>query len=251
VTHVNRRHDVGTVTLGYQYNQTERLAWVIQGSGQATRYSDAPDFGLVNYNYASVQFGPTWNLSERIQGSLTFEADRILPQDEPTENSYSVNLQLKRSFTEQYSWRVSAGASKVKQGSADYGTTPVFQLGANRQGERIQWDVSLSRTVVPIGFGLLARSEQAALSFVAGTSERSTLTLTFNAIRTEPVIVSDFLVYGGASWGQLDLEWKHNFSEHWAFSVGYLQARARNGDSQELGIGNTGRLGISWQSGRL
>jgi hypothetical protein len=251
VTHINRRHDVGTVTVGYQYNQTERLAWVIQGTGQATRYSDAPEFGLVNYNYGSVQFGPTWNLTERVQVALTLEADRILPQDTPTEKAYSVNLQLKRNFSEQYSWHASAGATKVKASSADYATTSVYQLGATRQGERVQWDVSFGRSVIPVGFGLLARSEQAALSLVAGTTEHSTLTLSFSGIRTEPVIVSDFQVYSGASWGQLDVEWKYSFSDHWAFSAGYLQARARNGDLQELGIGNQGRLGISWQSARL
>jgi hypothetical protein len=251
VTHVNRRHDVGTLTLGYQHSQTERLAWVIQGTGQVTRYSDSPQYGLVNYNYGALQFGPTWNFSERVQGSLTFEADRILPQDAPTEKAYSVNVELKRNFTEQYAWRASAGAAKVTAGTADYGTTSVFQLGATRQGERVQWDVSAGRSVVPIGFGFLARSEQADLSVVAGTSEHSTLTVSFSAIRTEPVIVSDFLIYSGASWGQLTTEWKYNFSEHWALSVAYLQARARNGNLQELGIGNQGRLGIVWQAGRL
>jgi hypothetical protein len=251
VTHVNRRHDAASVTLGYQYNQTERLAWLIQGSGQVTRYSDAPQSGLVNYTYAAAQFGPTWNFTERVQGSLILEADQIYPQEAPNQSSYSANLQLKRNFTAQYSWWVSIGASKVKEGSQDYGTTPVYQLGGTWQGERLRWSVSLGRDVVPIGFGLLARSEQANLALTASTSERSTLDLTFDAIRSEPVIASDFLVYGGASWGELRVEWKYNLSQHWVVSVGYLQARARNGDLQELAISNQGRLGIAWQSGRL
>jgi len=250
-TRVNRRHDAATLSVGYQYNQTERLAWVLQGSGQVTRYSDSPQFGLVNYNYASVQLGPTWNFTERVQGSLTLEADRILPQDTPTQNAYSATVQVKRNFSEQYSWRASLGASKVEEGRTDYGTTPVYQLGATRQGERVQWDVSFGRSVLPIGFGLLARSQQATLNLAANVSERSTVSLTFSGIRTEPVVASDFLVYAGASWGQLVAQWKYNLSQHWALSVSYLEAQARNGNLAQLGIGNQGRIGILWQSGRL
>jgi hypothetical protein len=250
-TRVNRRHDDATLSVGYQFNQTERLSWLLQGSGQVTRYSDSPQFGLVNYTYGSVQFGPTWNLTERVQGSLMLEADRIIPQDTPNQNAFSAVLQLKRNFTEQYSWRVSVGASKVEEGSTDYGTTPVYQLGATRQGERVQWDVSIGRSVVPIGFGLLARSEQATLSLSARSSEHSTITLTFSGIRSAPVVASDFLVYPGASWGQLIAQWKYNFTQHWALSVTYLGAQARNGNLAELGISNQGRLGILWQSGRI
>jgi hypothetical protein len=250
-TRVNRRHDAATLSVGYQYNQTERLAWVLQGSGQVTRYSDSPQFGLVNYNYASVQLGPTWNFTERVQGSLTLEADRILPQDTPTQNAYSATVQVKRNFSEQYSWRASLGASKVEEGRTDYGTTPVYQLGATRQGERVQWDVSFGRSVLPIGFGLLARSQQATLNLAANVSERSAVSLTFSGIRTEPVVASDFLVYAGASWGQLVAQWKYNLSQHWALSVSYLEAQARNGNLAQLGIGNQGRIGILWQSGRL
>jgi hypothetical protein len=115
----------------------------------------------------------------------------------------------------------------------------------------VQWDVSFGRSVLPIGFGLLARSQQATLNLAANVSERSAVSLTFSGIRTEPVVASDFLVYAGASWGQLVAQWKYNLSQHWALSVSYLEAQARNGNLAQLGIGNQGRIGILWQSGRL
>jgi hypothetical protein len=124
-------------------------------------------------------------------------------------------------------------------------------LGASRQGERIQWDVSVKRSIAPIGLGLLAREDQAALGIIAGTSERSTLNLSFNVIRADPVIFFRYLVYSGASWEQLSAEWKYNFSPNWSVSAAYLQARARSGNLQEWANGNQARLAILWQSGRL
>jgi hypothetical protein len=251
ITNVNRRHNAGSVSMGYQYSSTERLAWQLQGSWQVTRYSDAQRFGLTDYDYGSVQFGPTWSLSERLQGSLNIETDRINPKSGTTQNDYSVSMQLKRDLSERYAWRASLGSTRVDSGSAGSATSTLLELGASRKGERIQWDVSVRRAVLPIGLGLLAREDTAALGVVARTSERSTLDLSFNVIRTDPVTFFRYLVYSGASWGQLGAEWKYNFSPNWAVSTAYMQARARSGNLQEWANGNQVRLGIFWQSGRL
>jgi hypothetical protein len=252
ITNVNRRHDLGSVSTGYQYFSTERLAWQLQGTWAVTRYSDAARFGLTDYRYGSVQFGPTWSFSERLQGSLNIQTDRVNSQSRTTQRDYSVNMQLKRNLSERYAWRATVGATRVvDSGSAGSGTSSLLELGASRQGERIQWDVSVKRSIAPIGLGLLAREDQAALGIVAGTSERSTLNLSFNVIRADPVIFFRYLVYSGASWEQLSAEWKYNFSPNWSVSAAYLQARARSGNLQEWANGNQARLAILWQSGRL
>jgi hypothetical protein len=260
ITNVNRRHDAGTASLGYQYLSSERLSWQLQGAWQVTRYSDAARFGLTDYDYGSVQFGPTWSFSERLQGSLNIEADRINPKGGATENDYSVSMQLKRSLSERYAWRASIGATRVDSGSTGSATSSVFELGATRQGERAQWDVSVKRAVLPVGLGLLAREDQATATIVVGTSERSTLNLSVSAIRSDPVSLSiylnpyislRYLVYSGASWGQASAEWKYNFSPHWSISTAYVQARARSGNLQEWANGNQARLAMLWQSGRL
>jgi hypothetical protein len=136
----------------------------------------------------------------------------------------------------------------------------VFELGATRQGERVQWDLSAKRAVLPIGLGLLARQDVAALSAVVSLSERSTLNLSCNAIRTDPVSLSIYLapgialsyqVYSGATFGQATAEWQYHFSPHWALSAAYMRARARNYSVTEWANGEQARLGIVWQSGRL
>jgi hypothetical protein len=262
ITNVNFRHDGYNASLGYQYLLTERLSWSLQGFGQVTRYnSDAQRYGLTSYNYGGIQLGPTWSFSERLQGLLNFETDQVSPKGGAKEKDYSVTAQLKRSFSEKYSWRASAGATRVDvPGAPGTPTNAVFEVGATRQGERVQWDLSAKRAVLPIGLGLLAREDVAALSVAITLSERSTLNLSCNAIRTDPVsqtfyfapgISFNYQVYSGASWGQASAEWQYHFSPQWALSAVYLRARSRNYSIPEWANGNQARLGIVWQSGRL
>jgi hypothetical protein len=261
ITNVNFRHDAYTAAAGYQYFSTERLSWQLQGSGQITRYDNGQQFGLTNYDYGSIEAGPIWAFSDRLQGSLSVETDRVSPQTGLAQKDYSVDGQLKRSLSEKYSWRASVGATRVEAaGSASTPTNTVFELGASRQGERTQWDLSVKRAVLPIGIGLLAREDVAALSVSVQASERSTLNLAVNAIRSDPVsavfylapqISFSYQVYSGASWGQAVAEWQYRFSPSWALSAAYQQARARNYSLAEWANGNQARLGIVWQSGRL
>lgn len=262
ITNVNFRHNSYNASVGYQYLSTERLSWLVQGFGQITQYnSGAQQYGLIGYKYGGIQLGPTWSFSDRVQGSLNIETDDVSPQYGARERDYSATLQLKRSLNEKYSWRASAGATRVTiSASPGAPTSAVFELGATRQGERVQWDLSAKRAVLPIGLGLLAREDQAALSALVRVSERSTLNLSCNAIRTDPVSVSFFLapgislgyqVYSGAAWGQVNAEWQYRLSPRWALSAAYTQARARDYRVPEWANGNQARLGVVWQSGRL
>ena len=261
ITNVNFRHYLDSVSAGYQYSETERLGWQLAGSWQNTRYNaEAQHYGLTDYDYDSVQLGPAWSFSELLVGSLSLGADRITSQFAPTEKDYSARLQLKRSLSERYAWRASIGGTRVESGSGASGSSSLFEMGATRQGERVQWDLSVKRSVLPIGLGLLAREDAAALTAAASTSERSTISISFNAIRSYPVtaifniapgISLGLPVYSGASWGQATAEWQYHFSPNWAMSVAYSQSRARTDNVPQWANGNQARLGIVWQSSRL
>jgi len=255
VTYVNLRHTTGSVSLGYQLFSTERLSWQLQGSGQLTRYSDAAAYGLVDYDYGSVQFGPMWNFSERIVGSLFLEADRLDPQAGARQDDYSAYAQLQRNFSEQYAWRASAGATHTDYGNTSGGsaaqTTSRYELGASRKGERVQWDLSIKRAVLPIGIGLLTPESVLAFAMTVGTSERSTLNLAANGIRTDAVFIGERAIYSGATWGQLSAEWRYQFSLRWSMSAGYVQGRARVYPVSDWANGSQARLGVAWNSGRL
>jgi hypothetical protein len=251
LTNVNRRHDAGTVSTVYRYSSSERLSWQLQGAWQVTRYSDAGSSGLTEFRYGSVQLGPTWSFSEHLLGSILVGADRTSPQGGQTQNDYPVSLVLKRTVSERYAWRASIGATRVEAGRGSAGTSSLYELGASRQGERLHWDVSVRRSVAPVGFGELTRQDQAMLGLTAVTSERSSVSLAVSALRSRPLTYLNFLVYSGASWEQANAEWQYRLSTKWSLSAAYTYARARNGDLQPWARGNQARLGIVWNSGRL
>jgi hypothetical protein len=260
ITNVNVRHYANNLALGGQYYVTERLGWQLQSAWQDTRYTNAAAYGLTNYSYYSLQSGPTWNLTERLLGSLTLETDRISPQNGVNQTDYAATLQLKRAFTEQYAWHVSGGATRLEAEGTNTGTSWVAELGANRHGELVQWDLSVKRAIAPIGLGLLAQENAAVLTAAITTSERGVLNLSMSAIHTDPVnafiylapgISLTYQIYSGAAWGQASAEWRYQLSQRWTLSASALYARARNYSVSEWANGNQARVGIIWQSGRL
>lgn len=262
ITSANLRHDSYNASVGYLYLETERLSWLLQSFGQITRYnSDAERFGLTGYSYTGAQLGPTWSFSERLDGSIAVETDEVSPQNGSTEKDYSATAQLKRKLSEQYSWHASAGVTRVDvRGSSGTPASGVFEVGVTRQAERLQWDLSAKRAVLPIGLGLLARQDTATLSATVALSERSTLYLAGNYIRTDPVSLFLYLapgfattvqVYSGAAFEQASAEWDYHLSANWSMSVVCSQGRARNYSVPEWADGNQVRLGVSWQSARL
>jgi hypothetical protein len=250
ITEANRRHTAGTLSTSFQYSQTERLSWQVGGSWQRTHYSDAETLGLSDYDYGSVQFGPSWNFTERMLGSLNFEADRITPDGGARQKDYSVSAALKRNFTERYAWHLTVGGTRVESDGASSASSLLLDLGASQQGERVQWDLSVKRAVTPVGLGLLAQEDQAVFNIAAGLSERSSLAAAVSVIRTRPVIYLNYLVYDGASWGQVSIDWQYHLTTHWMLSLGFLQARARTADA-DWANGAQAHVGILWQSGRL
>ena len=260
LTNVNRRHYFNDVSLSYQHFVTERLSWLLQGSWQDTRYTDGEAYGLTDYTYYSALTGPTWSLSERLTGSITFETDQISPQSGESQTDYSASLQLRRAFTEQYGWHVSGGVTHLESGGTTSGTSWVAELGASQHGERVQWDLSVKRAIAPIGIGLLAQENAAVLTAAVTTSTRSTLNLSVNWTHTDPVnqflylapgISLSYQAYSGASWGQASAEWRYQLSQRWSLSATGVYARARNYSVSEWANGNQARLGLLWQSGRL
>jgi len=255
VTYVNLRHTSGTVALAYQYFATERLSWQLQGSGQITRYTDAAAFGLTNYDYGALQFGPQWNFSERVAGSFILEADRLNPQAGTRQNDYSAYAQLQRNFSEKYAWRVAVGGSRTEyggvSGSAGSNTTVRYELGATRKGERVQWDLSVKRAVLPIGIGLLAPQTVAAFTMGIGITERTSLNVTANGIRTDAVFIGPYAIYSGATWGTVSAQWRYQLATHWTLSASYSQGRTRVNPSPDWANGSQAQLAITWNSGRL
>ena len=250
LTATNRRHYAYNSTLGYQYSLTERLSCLVQGSWQSSHYTDAQQFGLTSYTDASALVSPSWSFSERLQGSLLLSFDRLNPGTGFVQKDQSASLQLAHSLTEQYSWRVSAGLTHVDAGSAGVSNSPVFEVAASRRSERVQWELSAKRAVLPIGLGFLAPETAATFGLSVATTEHSTFRLSLTGLRTDEVKFGGFVFYSGATSAQGSLEWRYAFSPRWTVAGVAQQGRARN-LSQPWADGSQVRINVNWTSGRL
>jgi hypothetical protein len=266
ITNVNQRHSAFTLGTNYQYNSSERLSWMVGVAYQKTHYSEGERYGLTDYSYGSIDLGPTWNFTERVQGSIELQADRISPENGARQEDFSASLKLQRAFSERYIWHLTVGGTQVRTDgvvsnvggtevqspTVTSGTSLLLDAGASRQGEQVRWDFSVKRGVRPVGVGLLAEQDEAVLDVLAGITEHTKLHFSANVIRTTPVLYLSYVVYNGASWGQASAEWQYQFAEHWMLSVSYLRARARDGGGQQpWADGDRAQLGILWRGGRL
>ncbi|MBV8784985.1 MAG: hypothetical protein JOZ67_12420 [Gammaproteobacteria bacterium] len=259
ITGINRRHYSGVASSSYQYSMSERLSWQLRGSWSTNRYSNAKQFSLTDSDYTSVQAGPFWNLTEHVQTSLLLETDRTSPQNRSAQKDYSAFLQVRHTLSERYAWHASAGATRIDPGSSAKTTTTVFELGASRHAENVQWNLEIRRAVLPVGFGLLTRQDQASLSLTTRPSEHGTLSLTVTALRSDPVTTFFYLLpgigvhlqlYSGATSENASAEWRLDLTPRWALSASYDLARAQAGRGRQWADGNQARLGILWQSAR-
>jgi len=251
LTETNRRHYANSLSLGYTYFISERLSWLLQGAWQDTRYTDAQQFGLTNYTYASASMSPSWAFSSRLNGSLILATDRITPEVGFRQDDYSASLQLSRNVTERYAWHVSAGATHVDAGNVGGSTSTVFEVGVSRQTERVRWDLSVKRAVLPIGLGYLAPQTSGNLTLVVATTERSSLNLVATGLRTDAVTFGNQILYSGTSWIQGSAEWRYNLSPNWTVAGAYQQGRTRNLEESVWANGSQARITVTWQSGRL
>ena len=235
-------------------------SWLFSASWSTNRYSGAGQFGFTTLNYTSVQLGPSWNFSDHLQGSLVLGTDHTQPKNKTPQKDYSASLQLRRTLDEHYTWRGAVGATRVITGPGTQTTTSVFELGVNRQGERASLDLDAKRSVVPIGFGLLAREEQANLSVKLRPLEHGTLSLTLTAQRTDPVSTFFFLfpgfgfhiqLYSGATWESATAEYRYDLSPRWVCTAALVRSRAQAGRTHPWGDGDQARIGVVWQGGRL
>ena len=251
LTEINRRHYANSLSVGYQYLLSERLSCLVQGAWQGTRYTDALQFGLTDYSYASALVSPTWSLSDRMQGSLNLSVGRLAPDVGFRQDSDSLALQLEHKVTEQYSWRASAGATHTDAGSAGTTTDWVFELAASRQTERVHWDVSVKRAVLPIGLGYLAPQTAATFALAVAATERSAVSLSLAGLRTDEVKYGNLILASGATWVQGSVEWRFNLSPRWTVSGTYQHGRSRGLEASVWADADQARINVTWQSGRL
>lgn len=168
--------------LGWNHAVTERLQMRFAGSWQSLRFDDEPralENGLYSYKYATVSAEVLGRLTSRTQLEWLTQASRYdVSTARPREYSYSTQLGVVGSLTELWSYEFRYGRSRTEDaGATSRSTGTVYLARLTHRRERLDWSVSMNRSIQPSGFGQLAESQERSGTLRWSLTERLALDL--------------------------------------------------------------------------
>lgn len=239
-TGVRRDGILGDVNWDRQL--TERLEFNADGSWTRVQYGHAAGVGtLVDYKYASL--APTLNWLESERAKLTFAAG-VGRYDSLNGLTRSLNESAQLGFidklTERWTLTAAAGYSHASNSAnervPEIVFTPfgpeivlvpeefrssqngsVYNVAAERQGERWTLDASVSRQLLPTGFAFLSQQQSYELKYTWNATERWVLSGDVRRLSyRQPEALNEPILDVNISYLTLSAVWQ--WTEHWTAS---------------------------------
>jgi hypothetical protein len=176
------RQSLVDADLGWTYAATERVQARLESSWQSLHFADgsrALENGLYSYKYATASAEVRGRLTSRTQLEWLTQASRYdVSAALPREYSYSTQLGVVGSLTELWSYEFRYGRSRTEDaGSASRSTGTVYLARLGHRRERLDWSVSMGRSIQPSGFGQLAESQERSGTLRWSLTERLAIDL--------------------------------------------------------------------------
>jgi hypothetical protein len=156
---------------------SERLQSRLAAAFQSLNYLDratALAAGLYSYRYGTVSGQLLRPLTERTKLELVGQGSRYEANAAPGQQStYSLQAGLAGTATALWNYQLRVGRSLTEDsvsGQRSYGSVYLARL--ERAGERSTGSASLTKSIQPSGFGVLAQSTEAAVSWRWAATER-------------------------------------------------------------------------------
>jgi len=176
-----------TANPSWARSLTEKLSFQSSLQFSDTTYEDGLPFGLVDYRLLGGSGGLLYQLTEQDQIQLSGSYVDFRTTNAPSSfraNLPGVNVSLTHAFTESLTGTVNGGPrflSSTSQLASSNITArdTVWLFGANvtKKFERGVMQASVSRDIVPSGFGLLIQTDRAGVSGSYDVSETVTCSL--------------------------------------------------------------------------
>jgi hypothetical protein len=241
------RQEAATVSATGTRDFTERQRVDLQGSYADVKYPSGERVGLVGYSDPSVSTTYEFSYSPQTIFSALVSASRVTAPDVNFE-SRDVGLRAAWAYIVSPTTNVSLSAGITH---TDIAATEVngsiWALKSTHNSELTQWSFSITRDIVPSGFGLLIRRDELDLSMIRSVASRLDATLSALAAHNSD-LVSNFTgdnrryITGiaGVSWHAAP-EWV------WSFTVQASAARVPSAVADlQLASGWQTALNIKW-----
>lgn len=207
---------------------TERQRLGADAGFSNVKYPDGEQLGLVAYRHTSASIDYAFSVSEATTlSAVVFGAQETAPDLGFTSDDAGARIGLAWNLAPDSALSASAGASRASFASeVIYGS--VWALQASHHSERTQWELTLTRDVVPTGVGYLTRRDQLDLSAVRKMTEHVDLTIRLLAAANHDVqsrvVQTDRRYFTGTA----GLAW--HLTEKWLMSFELRASGARYPD---------------------
>lgn len=149
--------------LNWHVAHSEEHAFDLSAKFQDVDYTGEARRQLVGYRYASLRAGETFTLSSRSSISLTaFGSDLRSERGGAPDREHGLMAGYSFAWSERTSISASMGASRRDAGAGEE-TGATGDLSWLHRGETTDWNLSLSRGLVPYGLGVLVERDSAQL----------------------------------------------------------------------------------------
>jgi hypothetical protein len=175
LTEINKRHESLQANWTPSYQASEKLNVGTQLSVQTSRYKDAANTTLLDYDYGSAALNAGYAITALSTLKLQASAGRLQVVHQPryTQKNYDMTVGYSRQIGEKWQADASFGPSVIQtraQQAASRGD--VYHLGATRTAERGRFSFGLDQLITPNGFGVLSKRQAATLDWRYAVSER-------------------------------------------------------------------------------
>jgi hypothetical protein len=249
-------------TPSWTRSLTEKLSFQTSFQFSDTTYEDGLDLGLVNYQLFGGSGGLLYQLTEQDQVQLSGSYTDFHTTNAPSPfrvNFPGASLNLTHAFSESLTGGLYGGPRFLSSSTQLSGntarthdTTWVFGGNLAKTFENTTVQVTLSRDIIPSGFGLLIQTDRVATTASHDLSETVTASFDASAYRVSGLTTR---ALGGTISDQRlfyltpKVAWK--FLEWWKIELSYTYRWRDSTDSQNLAMSNATMFTLTYYPPKL
>lgn len=236
------------------HNITERTTFRLGGSYEEVSYDEAQGSGLVDTTNSSMDSTMSYKLTERTSLNLTGQYSKLeAGQSGNQTRTTSGQLGIDYRFSEQSRLTLSYGTRRTDTEIAnsfysvsDSSNGEIYNVGWVYRGESGNWNLSLSQSVLPSGFGFLVERKEARTAYDRSLGERtsalfSLLAFQHRGISSTATAANDDRDYARA---EIGLRWR--MSPFWTLSANYVYVWQEFLNTSEPARSNALFLGLNY-----
>jgi hypothetical protein len=248
LANVNKRHRSLNSSVSGSWQITERAVGTGQLSVAESRYFDAENTGLVNYDYGSASVAGKYSIREGSRMALSVTTSRLQVPNSPIydKTTLSASMGLQQQFGPMWRAELSVGPSQVRRTSGPVESGVIYDLNLSRNSETVGFSLDLNRDLTPTGRGLLSRRESINLSLRRQIDERWDVSLQVYGARSHNLLPhggleQDALTYAS---GTVGVAWKMSPTWQLSCSAGYSGQKTES--EQPSATRRQARINFSW-----